>query len=141
MDVQPLYDHLRPQGLLAIGRGGIKREEGDIYKSNKPMYYHGFFLLLESSSQINSFSLFLPASGFTGHMAHPGRRFHGIREILPLEPERHIDQTDQHGHFHQGADHCGKSLAGVDPKDSHGHGNGQFEIVGGGCEAQSGGCS
>jgi hypothetical protein len=32
---------------------------------------------------------------FTGHVANPGWGFYGIRKIFLLEPESHVDQTDQ----------------------------------------------
>ena len=71
-------------------------------------------------------------------MTNPCRRFHGIRKIFLLKPQSNIDQTDEYRHFYQRTDNCGKSLAGIDAEDSHGHGNGQLKIIGGGCKRQGG---
>lgn len=72
-------------------------------------------------------------------MANPSDRVDRIRKILSLEPECHIDQADQHRHFHQRADYRSKSLPGVDAEHRHRHGNGKLEIIGGRREAQRGG--
>ena len=72
-------------------------------------------------------------------MADAGGRIDGIGKILALEPQSDIDQADQDRHLHQGTDHGGKGLARINAEDRHRHGDGQFEIIGGGRKTQSGG--
>jgi len=69
-------------------------------------------------------------------MANTGRSFEGVRKVFALEPQGHVDQGDEHRHLDQGTDHRGEGFAGVDPE--HGHGNGQFKVVGSGSKGKSG---
>ena len=72
-------------------------------------------------------------------MTHPGGGLHRKGEIFPLEPEGHVDQADQHRHLHQRTDDRGKRRPGLNTEDRDGHGDGQFEIIGGGSEGKGGG--
>ena len=47
-----------------------------------------------------------------------------------------MDQVDEDGHLDERADDRGEGLAGVDAEDGHGHGDGKFEVVGGGSEGE-----
>jgi hypothetical protein len=60
----------------------------------------------------------------------------GDREIAFTQPQRDIDQANQHGDLHQRPDNGGKCLPRIDPENRHGHGNGQFKVVGGGGKRQ-----
>ena len=65
-------------------------------------------------------------------MAYTGGCLYRIWKIFTFEPERHVDQGDQHRHLHQGTDYRRKGLPGVDAEHGDSHGDGQLEVVGGG---------
>jgi hypothetical protein len=52
-----------------------------------------------------------------------------IDEEMLLEPQRHIDQTDQRGYFDQWSNHCSEGSSRVDPENGYGNGNRQLEVV------------
>lgn len=72
-------------------------------------------------------------------MTNPTGGVHGMRKVFLAKVQSHVDQGDEHRHFDQGADNCGKGLTGVDTENRNGYGNGQFKVVGSGRKAQRGG--
>ena len=73
------------------------------------------------------------------NVADPCRCLYLVRKISALKAQGHIDQADEHRYLDQGADDRGECLARIDAEDGHGHGDGQFEVVGRRGEAQGGG--
>ena len=68
-------------------------------------------------------------SGFAGHVTDPGRRFYCIGKVSLLEPQRHVDQANEHGYLYQRANDGGEGLARVDTKDSDCHSDSELKIV------------
>ncbi len=67
-----------------------------------------------------------------------GRRRDPIVKKTLLKKECHVDQPDHHRHFHQRPDDGCKGLAGGNPEDRHGHGDGQLEVIAGCREGERG---
>jgi hypothetical protein len=58
---------------------------------------------------------------------------------MPPEPEGHVDQRNQHRHFHQRADDSGKRHGRCQAEGDDGYGDSQLEIIAGGGESGGGG--
>ena len=52
-----------------------------------------------------------------------------LSEITSFEPERHVNQTNHDGDFHQRPNHGGESCARVDAEHRNSNRDGEFEIV------------